>query len=107
MDNETNTKIDLKYIISKIKNADYKRIFGILLEDIKKAIIYNRQFLCYIILSLASCILVRTYTIGGLFSFQPLYVNHVKSFTNAVISISVSHMYIHVHTSYHPFKFSL
>ena len=73
MDNETNTKIDLKYIINKIKTADYKKIFEILLEDIKKAIIYNRQFLCYIVLSLASCILVRAYTIGGLFSFKPLF----------------------------------
>ncbi len=72
MDNETNSKFDIKEIIHKIKTADYKKIFEIILDDMKKAIIYNRQFICFILLALVSCMIIRGYTIGGFFSLKPL-----------------------------------
>ena len=41
-------------------------------KEVKNFIIYNRQFLLFVFLSSLLCVLLRTFTIGGLFSFKPL-----------------------------------
>ena len=75
MEPESNhkSKLDISILINKAKTADYKKIFETILHDLKLAIIYNRQFIVYILLSLLSCILIRQFTIGGFFSFEPLF----------------------------------
>ena len=75
MEQESNhkNKLDISILINKAKTADYKKIFENLLNDLKLAIIYNRQFIAFVLLSLFSCSLIRQLTIGGFFSFEPLF----------------------------------
>ncbi len=36
---------------------------------------YNRQFCSYVVLSLLCCIIIRFYTLGGIFDLQPLFID--------------------------------
>ena len=50
-------------LIDKIKHLDYKEVSLIILEEIKKFFLYNRQFLSYVLLSCISFLLCMLLTI--------------------------------------------
>ena len=59
--------------IEKIKQFNYKKAYKKVKKNIKGILLYNRQFVAYVILALISCILVRVFTIGTKFEFWPMF----------------------------------
>lgn len=57
-----------KNILSKIKNYDYKKKFITTCKNFVNYAKYNIQFISFVILSLISCILIKIFTIGGVFN---------------------------------------
>ena len=70
---KTKSKLGISILLAKAKQVDYKQIVLSLLHDLKTLIIYSRQFIAFVFLALLSCAILRQYTIGGFWSFQPLF----------------------------------
>ena len=54
-----------------IMHEKLKNIFKYPVNFVK----YNRQFCSYVVLSLMCCILIRFFTLGGIFHLQPFFID--------------------------------